>query len=105
MQEKYDCILQEAQAAGLSGLYIWKSHTEDMLHLAEEKKILSEPYMLFLTASMVKPNLTQCFRLDDESIDHTDEVYSTLCYDYVEWEKQGMPPRGWRDQETIRIYF
>jgi hypothetical protein len=82
-----------------------RHYTEGMMHLAEEKNILSEPFMLFLSACMEKPHLAQCFRLDDESIEYADEVYSTLCYDYAEWEKQGMQPRGWREQEAIRIYF
>jgi hypothetical protein len=82
-----------------------RHYTEGMLHLAEEKKILSEPFMLFLSASMEKPNLAQCFRLDDESIEYADDVYSILCDDYAEWEKQGKQPRGWREQEAIRIYL
>jgi len=82
-----------------------RHYSEGISKLAEDINIYFEPYMLFFVASMEKPYLAQVFRMDDESAEYADQVYTSLCHDFAEWKQQGMQPRGWIEQKNLKIYF
>jgi len=62
------------------------------------------PFM-FLVSSKSEPFLAQPFGLDPDSRIDAEQAYSSLCYDFAEWDKSGRPPKGWKEYEEIKLYF
>ncbi len=59
----------------------------------------------FLVASKAPPHISQPFCIDKYSRDATWDQYLELCEKYQEWVDAGRPPKGWKETESIKIYF
>jgi len=82
-----------------------RHYSEGISKLAEDKNIYTEPYMLFFVSSMEKPYLAQIFRMDDESAEYADDVYTSLCHEFTEWKQKGMKPKGWIEQKNLKVFL
>ncbi len=59
----------------------------------------------FLVASKAPPYISQPFCIDKYSRDATWDRYLELCEKYQEWVDAGKPPKGWKELESVRIFF
>jgi len=59
----------------------------------------------FVTASKAKPYISQPFCIDKTSTDMAWERYNELCKDYQNWIDDKRPARGWKELESVKIWF
>ena len=59
----------------------------------------------FLVSSKAAPHISQPFHIDKYSRDATWDEYLELCEKYQEWVDAGRPPKGWKEAESIKVYF
>jgi len=61
--------------------------------------------MIFLVSSKEQPLLSQCFTVDEDSIEPAKEAYQNLVADYDQWDFDGRNTKGWKEESEIKLYF
>ena len=59
----------------------------------------------FLVAPKAEPWVTQPSCIDQTSVDAAWFEYQELCDRYQAWLDDGRPARGWKELETVKLYF
>lgn len=59
----------------------------------------------FIVSSKAEPWISQTFCLDKTSTDMAWTRYADLCQAYQAWLDDGKPPKGWKELETVKVWF
>jgi len=60
----------------------------------------------FLVSSKAEPWLSQPFCVDPFSMsDNGVQAYYDLCTAYYAWVEDGRPPKGWKELESVKVFF
>ena len=59
----------------------------------------------FIVSSKAEPWISQTFCLDKTSTDMAWSRYADLCEKYQEWVDDGKPAKGWKELQTVKIWF
>ena len=59
----------------------------------------------FIVSSKAEPWLSQTFCIDQTSVDNAWFEYQELCERYQDWLDDGRPAKGWKELETVKLYF
>ena len=59
----------------------------------------------FIVSSKAEPWISQTFCIDGTSADMAWARYADLCEDYQAWLDDGKPRKGWKELETVKIWF
>ena len=59
----------------------------------------------FLVSSKAAPYISQPFQVDPYSMESGIEIYYDLCTDYQAWIDDGKPAKGWKNLESVKVWF
>ena len=59
----------------------------------------------FLVSSKAVPFISQPFCTDKYSQDAVYDEYLELCQRHQKWVDAGRPPKGWKELESVRVFF
>lgn len=101
----YD-IKSSANAQGFLKMFRNKYWLQDIHYSEGCSKVFTNPNpMTFLTAFKEAPFIAQSFECNAQSRDQALLKYDVLCTEYAEWVANGMPPKGWKRLERVRLYL
>ena len=115
-----DCMIEtnktiyafDIKTAAEIGRFVWMlkkkywiqeaHYTEGLQAIFPDKKIVWR----FLASSKAEPNISQPFCVDPVCLsEYGRDAYFYLCERYQAWVDEGKPPKGWKELESVNIFF